>query len=429
MTDIGVKTLPPAQLERVYRRNFWMFLLDGVFFIVALSVMGPTTLIPDFIRRLTSSEVLIGFSSSLFDVGAMLPQLFVARYLVRLERKKRWFVIPNIPVRLAFLVFAAVVFLVSKEQPGLILLAFLICYGAAAFGDGFVGVSWSDLLGSSLDNRWRARVFGWMSAISGIVMLGAAPLIAAALGHPALDFPDNYALIFGAAGLLFALSILPGFFIHELPGGKAVDRMPTLGEFMPQLGQMLRANLSFRYIVITRMLTILFAMAGPFYIGYATEQLGLSSEVAVPGLLAMQTIGSISGALLYTWIGAHNNLLYIRLALSGATLLPISALLTTLLGPPPLYIGFLMSGLALSNLFLSYQNWVLTHAPADQRPIHAGLFNTISAIASLIAPIIGGLIAQQLGYQALFVVALVMILGALFVTLRYLRPPQPQHPD
>lgn len=425
MTDSAVETRPPAHLERVYRRNFWMFLIDGVLFLLALGIMGPTTLIPDFIRRLTSSEVLIGFSSSLFDIGATMPQLFVARYVVRLERKKWWFVIPNIPVRLAFLIFAAIVFLLSKDQPGLILLAFLICYGAAAVGDGIVGVTWSDLLGSSLDNRWRARVFGFMSAVSGVAMLGIAPLVALALGHPGLTFPDNYAVLFGAAGLLFALSILPGFFIHELPGGKAVEKMPSLSEFLPQLGHVLRTNIPFRSIVITRMLTILFAMAGPFYIGYATRQLGLSSEVAVPGLLAMQTIGSISGALLYTWIGARNNLLYIRLALSGAALLPISALLTAALGPLPLYVGFLMSGLALSNLYFSYQNWVVTHAPADQRPIHAGLFNTISAVISLIAPIIGGTIAQQLGYQALFIVALVMVLSALFVTLRYLRAPQP----
>jgi MFS family permease len=167
------------------------------------------------------------------------------------------------------------------------------------------------------------------------------------------------------------------------------------------------------------MLTNLFLMAAPFYIGFATVQLGLSSEVAVPNLLAMQTIGGVSGAMLYTWLGARNNVLYIRLALVAAALLPISALLAAVMGPGPLYLGFLMSGLATSNLFFGYQNWIVTHAPPDQRPIYVGLYNTLGAVFSMIAPLIGGTIAQYVGYEPLFVTALVMVLGALFVMVRF----------
>jgi MFS family permease len=172
-------------------------------------------------------------------------------------------------------------------------------------------------------------------------------------------------------------------------------------------------------MIVARMLTSLFAMAGPFYIGFATVQLGLSSEVAVPVLLAMQTIGSVSGALIYTWLGARSNVVYIRLALAAAALLPISALLASAVGPVPLYVGFLVSGLTVGNLFISYQNWVITYATPDQRPMYAGLFNTFTAIISLIAPFIAGTIAQQIGYEALFVTALMMVLGAMFVTFRF----------
>ncbi|HLY28303.1 MAG TPA: MFS transporter, partial [Aggregatilineales bacterium] len=120
-------------------------------------------------------------------------------------------------------------------------------------------------------------------------------------------------------------------------------------------------------------------------------------------------------------LGARNNLLYIRVALAGAALLPISALLAAIVGPLPLYLGFLISGLTLGNLFLSYQNWVVTHAKADQRPMYAGLFNTVAAVISLLAPIIGGTVVQQLGYEPLFVLSLAMVCSAMFVVLRYVR--------
>jgi MFS family permease len=409
-----------SQHEPIYRRNFIVFLIDGILFTVAMSILGPTTVIPDFVRRLTDSEILIGLSSSLFDVGWTLPQLFIARYIVRFERKKWWFVGPNIPVRFVILIFAILTVVFGPSRPGAILLAFLICYGIAAVGDGLVGVPWADLVGTSLDGRWRARLFGLMSACAALIMLALSPIIGIILSDAGPAFPNNYALLFGTAGVLFVLSIVPTLLIHELPGGKAVEKLPTLRQFFPGLGQVLRTDGPFRSMLITRLLTSLFAMAGPFYIGFATVRLGLSSEVAVPNLLAMQTIGSVTGALLYTWAGARNNLLYIRFALGGATLLPISALLCTILGPWPLYAGFLVSGITLSNLFLSYQNWVITHVTPDQRPTYIGLFNTVTAFISFIAPFIAGTIAQQMGYEALFIVALVMGLSALFMTIRYI---------
>ncbi len=426
MTDIATQSPPQTSLEPIYRRNFIWFLTDGILFMVALNMIGATTVIPDFMRNLTNSEILIGISGSLFDVGWTLPQLFIARYIVRAQNKKWWFIGPNIPSRFVILVFAGVLFWLGKDRPEFILLLFLVCYGLLGIGDGVVGVPWADLMGSSLDSRWRARTFGLMSASTGVIMLGVAPLIGYILGNGDWQFPNNYTVLFALSGVLFALSILPGLFIHELPGGKAVEKLTSLSEFLPQLGQVLRTDGAFRALIITRMLTSLFMMAAPFYIGYATTQLGLTSDVAVPNLLAMQTIGNILGALVYTWMGARNNALYIRLALGCAALLPISALVAGSAGPLPLYFGFLMSGLALSNLSFSYQNWVVGHAMPDQRPIYVGLFNTVSAIISLTAPFIAGTIVGQIGYGALFALALAMVLCALFVATRFIRNPNPK---
>src|SRR5258708_33870898 len=163
MTDAGPQILSPSKRERIYRRNFLFFLLDGVLFTVAMNIIGTTTVIPDFIQHLTSSKILIGLAGSLFDICWTLPQLFIARYIVRFARKKWWFVGPNIPVRFVILTFAVIVVLLGKARPGAILVAFLICYGIAGVGDGIVGVPWADLAGTSLDHRWRARGFGLMT--------------------------------------------------------------------------------------------------------------------------------------------------------------------------------------------------------------------------------------------------------------------------
>lgn len=420
MAELRTQLPVSVSNEAIYRRNFVYFLIDNILFALAMGILGTNTVIPDFVRRLTDSEILIGLSGNLFSVGFALPQLFVARYIVGYSRKKWWFVGPNIPVRFVILLFAALVVWLGQERAGLILLAFFICYSIAAFGDGVVGVPWADLVGTSLDNRWRARMFGLATAVSGILMLLIAPLIGRVLGENGPGFPNNYAVLFGASGLIFVVSILPGMLIHELPGGKVVEKLPSLGEFLPELGGLLRDDQPFRAFMVMRLFTSLLMMSAPFYIGFVTQELGLSSEVAVPVLLTMQTVGGILGSLLYTWLGARNNLLYIQLALVSAALLPLGALLAGTVGVWALYAGFLVSGLAAgSNLLLSFMNWLVGYAHADQRPIYVGLANTVTAVVTFITPFIAGTIAQQLGYRPLFAVSLVMAFCALFVTLRF----------
>ncbi len=67
-----------------YQQN----LVDSILFTVAMGILGATTVIPDFVRRLTDSEILIGLAGNVFTIGYTLPQLFIARYIVRHARKK-----------------------------------------------------------------------------------------------------------------------------------------------------------------------------------------------------------------------------------------------------------------------------------------------------------------------------------------------------
>ena len=64
-------------------------------------------------------------------------------------------------------------------------------------------------------------MFGLTSAVTGVLMILLAPLIATVLSERGPNLPANYAMLFGAAGVLFIVSILPGLFFHELPGGRA----------------------------------------------------------------------------------------------------------------------------------------------------------------------------------------------------------------
>ena len=417
-------TLTPGERDAVYRRNFPLFLADFVLFTVAMNLISSTTVIPDYIRNLTDSEILIAFSGQMFEIGWLMPQLLVARSLLRVERKKWWFVIPNIPVRTTMFIYAIIIVVAGPSHPTLLLGAFLLMYGIAAVGDGVVGVPWIDLAGSSLDDRRRARLFGMGNALVGVLVLVAvAPVVRLILSDSGPDYPDNYALLFFLAGVIFLITVPPMAFVRELPGGKPREAIPPMREYLPELAEVLRNDRPFRTMVFARVLAALFTLAGPFYIGFATERLNMSNDVAVSNLLLMQTIGGVSGALAYSWLGERRSLLFIRLAMVVGVAQPALALLASALGPAPLYLAFLAAGVVGGSLGVSLINWMIVYATDDQRPIYSGLFNTMSAVGLMAAPLIGGLLVEYVSYEMAFATALVIMLCALIVMLRYGQDP------
>jgi MFS family permease len=414
----------PSEHERTYRRNFVYMLLDFILFGVGMGLLSPTTVIPDFVRRLTDYEVLIALSSQLFEAAWLLPQLLVARRLVRVANKKWWFVGPNIAVRPLLFILAGVIVLAGPDRPGLILALFLALYTLAGLGDGLVGVPWLDLLGSSLSSGWRARLMGLGTAINGVAILALAPVVGIILGDSGPGFPNNYALLFATTGVLFILTIPPTLFIRELPGGQPQEVSPPLREYLPSLWRILRDDTAFRVLVIMRVLGSLFALALPFYIGFATERLGMPNDIAVSRLLLMQTLGSVAGSVLFSWMGNRRTLEYIRLMLAVGVMVPSLALLAGAVGTAPLYLTFLASGFSLSSLGFGFMNWVIIYATPDDRPVYTGLFNSVSAVSVLTVPLLGGTIVEILGYEAAFVVSLAAVVAELYVALRYLQAPE-----
>jgi len=259
-----------------------------------MGLIGSTTVIPDFIRRLTDAEVLIALSSQLFEIGWLLPQLLVARQLVRVRNKNVVFVGPNIAVRPVLLIFAGVIVLLGPDRPGAILRRSWCFTGSRRWETGWWACPGSTWRAAASTSAARAAI--WLRQASvGVAMLALASVVRLILGEDGPAFPNNYALLFALAGGLMLATIPVTLLIKELPGGEPRAAAPSLRDYLPELGHVLRTDRPFRAMIVARVLSSLYTLAAPFYIGYGTEVLGLASSVAVSNLLVMQTIGSVLG--------------------------------------------------------------------------------------------------------------------------------------
>jgi MFS family permease len=88
------------------------------------------------------------------------------------------------------------------------------------------------------------------------------------------------------------------------------------------------------------------------------------------------------------------------------------------------YIVFALMGLSSSAGTLSDLNLAMEFGPEAERPTYIGLTRTVTGPALLIAPVLGGLLAQEWGYPALFVTSLLFALGGGLLLAGRVREPR-----
>jgi MFS family permease len=408
------------EIERSYRRNAIAFILEGIFFVLGLSFLAYQTFLPLYVRHLTDSKMIIGLLSTLGTAGWLAPQLLVANWTQRLPRKK------VAPVRLGFfserlpiMLIAPVVWLTTERAPLLALILFLSLYAWHCLGVGLVAVAWQDLMGKLIPVDRRGLVMGiTMSAGTAVGVIGSATASALLERY---GYPQGYTYVFAAAAGCFFVSWLALTLLQE-PAEVIVQERTTRREYWDRLLGVLRSSGNFRRYLLSQVIVSLGGMANGFLAVYAVQQWGLSDERAgrfTIALLIGQAMSNIALGLLGDRKG-HKLGLELS-ALSGALSVGL-----TLLAPAPawFYLVFALNGVSTTGIFLANTNIVLEIAPPEIRATYIGLSNTIRGVAIGVAPIVGGWLAETMGYQELFIVALVTGVAGLAMVRWSVREPR-----
>lgn len=411
---------------RHLRRNFGLLYLDYLTFGMGITLVSSATVVPDFVRRLTTSDVLIGFSGSLYSFTWLLPQLYFAQIISRSARRKPFMSRYVIPFRLTMPIMAAVVAATSPGNQNGILAAFLAGYAIFALGDGLITLVWADLLGSSLPARWRSTLFGTAQFGVAIGALIMRELVRHILGPAGPAFPQNYAFLFVIAGALFQIGAVALTLTVEEETDTPPERGPAMREYLPYLGNVLRADAEFRHFALTRILLDLAGMAIPFFVVFGAQDLKLDSATLVGDSILLNTFGNATASILMGWLSRRSGSRAVIMVASMAKILsPTLALSSVALGQSALYAAFYLLGFVNAGMGLGYFDWVITHAPPDRRPIYVGLTNTISAISNL-SPLLGGAILSLTSFPALFGGAILMGLLGLRSALTLAEPRKKQ---
>jgi len=415
--------LPLTALEKNIRQNLkynvTVGLLDGSLFGVALGFASFSAVLPLFVASMTDSATLIGLVPAIHSTGWLLPQLFTASNVSRLRRYKRTVLLTTIHERAPFLGFAIVALLLPfiGINTGLVLTFLLLIW--QGLGGGFTANAWTSMVSKIIPPESRGTFFGMQGGLANLFISMSA--IGAGYLLDYFDAPWDFATCFLLAVVFFTVSWFALAQTREPEDTeKFIPEKKT--HFWDDSKKVLSRDKNFTWFLVVRILSQFATMGFSFYIIYALRDFGMT-EVVSGYLIATLTISQTVANIGMGWVGdkvGHRMMLII-----GAVAAFLSAVLAwSATSLAWFYSIFLLTGIANVSIWTNSMSMTVDFGGETERPIYIGLSQTLTAPATIIAPLIGGWIVDTAGFTPTFTISTILALAMLGILVFLVKEPR-----
>ncbi len=407
--------------DKNLKHNFLANMADGAFFGMGVGFSSYTTIIPLFVATMTSSATLIGLIPAIHNMGWQLPQLLMAKRISKMGRIKPFVVLATIHERIPILGLGIVGLLlpVIGVKIGLLLTFLLLIW--QGLGSGITANAWQIMISKVIPGNILATFFGAQSA--GSNLLASFGAYAAGLILVASRPPFDFATCFFITTALYAFSWYFLNLTREKSSVVSVEDIPPQ-PLWQDIKTILKNDVSFRNFLISRFFSQFGLMATAFYSVYAVKILGMSSVqvgimtsiLMITQVIANPLLGRLSDNWSRKWV-------LVLGSLSSAA----SAILALVIKDTNLFaLPFILFGIAATAFWTIGITISLEFGSEIQRPTYVGLANTMISPATILAPLIGGILADSLGYPVTFITSAVLALISAIILVVLVKDPRGQ---
>jgi MFS family permease len=397
-------------VERYFKRNFFLGVLNGVLFNFAWAFTSGSTILPWFVSKLSNSNVLIGLASTLENLGWFMPQLLVAVITTHHKKQLPLYTKSAYLRAFAFCLLTLSVFLLDDKNPTLLLLSFFVLFSVYAFGGGLAGVSFTDIVAKIIPVNKRGSFFGMRMFFGGTLAALGGLLVKKILDS--YHFPINFGIIFTIATILILFALFSFCGVKEPEANSYREKKSFKENFLKGM-KVFKENKSFRQLLWARVFVGSYLLGLPFYVIFARKVLGVSPG-AVGVFLTCEMTGYVLSNLLWGYLSNNVSNRLVILLSSFCSIVPPLVLLLNILITLPVKLFcliFFFLGSTNAGLSLGATNYLLELAPEEDRPIYIGFMHT-SVGPTVFLSVIGGLILQLTSFPFLYIlVLLIAILG------------------
>jgi hypothetical protein len=392
-------------------------------------ILLPSLILAFFVAELTPSYATIGIVPAI-AIGFWTLGRLPAHLLAQSRRRQQPWAFASAVVRAAAIGILAIV--TSRTDPAgltqsarpLILTVFL-CLIAYSLAGGFGSLANGALLQSSIPSETWGAFVRKRAAWSALLSILAAVVVARLLGSGALAFPGSYGRLFLVATLcLVTVAAITAAMREPWTAATALSAPSP----PPRAWRQLLQDTRYRRFLLFRMLLSSTAAIDPFLFLYAITRLG-APITKIGDYVVLGVLGWILSAPVWFWVERRSSA---RTLLQSAAVVRLIAPAVALAMPPLAAIGlirerlpdattlttaygaaFFVVGAALAAQSRGNYDYLAALAPHPVLPAYTGLTNAILAIVAF-SPVLGGILIERFGYEALFGVAAAVGLATVF---------------
>lgn len=415
---MGNSPITPLQ-----KYNIKVNLLDGGFFGLAIGFTSFVTILPLFVRQMTDSALLIGLIPAIHNMGWLLPQLFTSRRVSQMRRVKPWVLAATIQERLPFLALALVAWFLPRLKPEIALAVTFFLLIWQGLGAGFTAGAWQTMISKIVPAQLRGTFFGAQSSAANLLSSGSAILAGIILAQ--LPGPLDFSLLFllNVGAMAISWFFLSRTIEEESP---VPEEMAPPQDYWRSVWSILKQDRNFSWFLVARTLTQFAMMGTAFYTVYAADHLGMD-EITIGLLTAVLLAAQIVMNPVMGWIGDHMSHLRV---IQGGVLAAIGSALVAWWAPAPgwFYLAFVLTAISNVGFWTISMAIIPEFGHEAQRPAYIGLANTLIAPSAILAPVLGGWLADKFSYSTTFFVTALLGAATAIIFYTFVRDPR-QNPE
>ena len=397
-------------------RNVRAFTVQGVLYFVGIAFFDTSTVLPLFLRTLSSNLALVGAAVALRSFATLIVQVLFGIAVVKIRHVPRYLSGMMFAGYSAPLLVAAGLLAGMRGSTAVVLL--FVALAVQWICDGFIAIGYYDLLGRTLGPSDRGRAMGTMQFIGGAGAVGAALVIKVILDLEDVDPIARYTALFLCGGVVLFLSALSFATTRDLP-----HRVPQT-DYRPlrhlrEIPGLLRANPVFVRALVCQVFLTLAMTVAPFVLLIARDQYHLADSL-VTLLLGLQVSGSVFGGILVLYVspryGSHRSVQLFVLVL----ILGIASGLGAAAGLIPPFPALAMLALSAGICAASWagiMGYFVDVAEKGRIPLYMAT-NSLVMLPLAGAGLLGGVAADRFGFPVLLAVCLAFAIAALGLSLR-----------
>ena len=283
---------------------------------------------------------------------------------------------------------------------------------AFSFCAGLGTIYFHELLGKIFSNEYRGVTWAYRQIFMGLGGVISGTFAAWLLNK--FDEPRSFALVFMISSGFMVIGYIFLGSVKEFSKKKIQKKEDKFSTFLVNAFRTLKYEKDLKSQIIVRLLSYSYLFVLPFIVKYADIDInlgGLALGSAVP-LLGGSMLGNILWAK-YASIGSNRKIISVSFVM-----IIISLFIAFFANNIYLFIMiFLLAGSASDGFKLAFNNLVLSIAPEEKRPVYFAIQNNLTSLG-LFFSIPGGIILNLIGYKALIVMTLLILVFGLYLGMK-----------